>query len=63
MDTHDKVRSRERLHLDRQIEDYVHDPYHERYKPTEPAVCPVCGVVFEHARHATVFMTSFPRAF
>jgi hypothetical protein len=50
MDPHDKPRSRERLHLDRQIEDYVHDPYHERYKPTEPAVCPICGVVFEHGR-------------
>ena len=46
----DSTRSRERIHRDRQIEDYVHDPYRERYKPREPAVCPICGVVFEHGR-------------
>jgi hypothetical protein len=50
MSTHDKIRSHERFHRDRQIEEYLHDPYRERYKPKEPAVCPHCGVVFEHGR-------------
>ncbi len=48
MSGHDKVRSHEHTRRDRQIEDYVHDPYRERYKPREPAVCPICDVVFEH---------------
>jgi hypothetical protein len=48
MTSHDEIRSRERLHRDRQIEDFVHDPYRERYKPKEPAVCPSCGVLFEN---------------
>jgi hypothetical protein len=43
-------RGHERHRLDRQIEETVHDPYKERYKPPEPAVCPSCGVVFEHGR-------------
>ena len=50
MSSKDQIRSHERTRRDRQIEDYVHDPYHSRYKPREPAVCPICGVVFEHGR-------------
>ncbi len=48
MSSNDQIRSHERTRRDRQIDDYVHDPYHSRYKPREPAVCPTCGVVFEH---------------
>jgi hypothetical protein len=48
MSSKDQIRSHERTRRDRQIDDYVHDPYHSRYKPREPAVCPTCGVVFEH---------------
>ena len=40
-------RSHDRTRLDRQIGD---DPYRERYKPREPAVCPTCGVVYEQGR-------------
>jgi hypothetical protein len=50
MNTHDRVRSHERHHRDRQIQDTVHDPYQERYKPASPAVCPGCSAVFEHGR-------------
>jgi len=48
MGTHDQVRSQDRQRRDRQIEEYVHDAYRARYKPKEPAVCPTCGVMFEH---------------
>ena len=50
MSSHDRVRSHERHHRDRQIQETVHDPYQERHKPAEPAVCPNCAVVFEHGR-------------
>jgi hypothetical protein len=43
-------RGHERHRGDRQIEEVVHDPYKERHKPPEPALCPSCGVVFEHGR-------------
>jgi hypothetical protein len=43
----DNIRSRERLHRDRQIDDVVHDPYRERYKPKAPAFCPTCGAVYQ----------------
>jgi hypothetical protein len=46
--TPENPRGHERHRLDRQIEETVHDPYKERHKPPEPAVCPTCGVVFEH---------------
>ena len=48
MATHDRIRSRVRHHQDRKIEEVVHDAYKERYRPQEPAVCPDCGVVYEH---------------
>ena len=48
MGTHDKIRSRVRGHSDRTIEEVVHDPYKARYKPKGVAVCPSCGVVYEH---------------
>ena len=48
--TPENPRGHERHRLDRQIEETVHDPYKERHKPPEPAVCPTCGVVFEHGR-------------
>jgi hypothetical protein len=50
MTSHDRVRSHERHHLDRTIQETVHDPYQERHKPPEPAACPTCGLVFEHGR-------------
>ena len=50
MTNHENPRGHERHRLDRQIEETVHDPYKERHKPPEPAVCPTCGVVFEHGR-------------
>lgn len=52
MATHDQVRSQDRHRKDRQIEEVVHDSYRERHKPPEPAVCPACGVVYEHGRWA-----------
>jgi len=48
MAMHDELRSHERHHGDRQIHEVVHDPYFERHKPQEPAVCPGCGVVYHH---------------
>jgi hypothetical protein len=51
MSTQDQVRSHERSRRDRQIEDVVHDAYRERYRPPEPAVCPTCGVVYEHGTY------------
>jgi hypothetical protein len=48
MGTHDQIRSQDRQRRDRQIQEVVHDPYKARYKPREPAVCPTCGVVYEH---------------
>ena len=50
MATHENVRGQERQRKDRQIEEFVHDPYRERHKPPEPAVCPTCGVVYQHGR-------------
>lgn len=32
------------------FDDTVHDPYHERGKPAEPAVCKDCGAVFHQGR-------------
>jgi NMD protein affecting ribosome stability and mRNA decay len=37
-------------HLDRQIEEVVHDPYQARAKPPEPSACPNCGIVFHQGR-------------
>jgi hypothetical protein len=51
MSTHDQIRSHERVRRDRQIEDVAHDAYLERYRPPEPAVCPTCGVVYEHGAY------------
>ena len=48
MSTHDAVRSHARERHDRRIEEVVHDAYRERYRPPEPAVCPTCGVVYQH---------------
>lgn len=50
MGTHDRERSHSRQHKDRQIEEVRHDPYRERHKPAEAAVCPGCGLVFERGR-------------
>jgi hypothetical protein len=48
MTSHDKVRAHVHQHRDRLIEEVVHDPYKERYKPTVPSACPDCGAVFDH---------------
>jgi hypothetical protein len=45
---HDSGRGHERQRKDRQIEEVAHDPYLERHKPSGPAVCPSCGVVYAH---------------
>ncbi len=45
-----EIRAYERLHRDRQIEEVRHDPYRERGKPAEPALCPACGLVFHAGR-------------
>lgn len=45
-----EIRAYQRQHRDRQIEEVRHDPYRERAKPTEPAVCPACGLVFHAGR-------------
>lgn len=50
MGTHDRIRSRTRGHKDRQIQEVVHDPYHERCKPTGPAFCPRCEAIFQDGR-------------
>ena len=50
MATHDRIRSRARVHKDRQIEEVVHDPYQERYKPSGPAFCPRCEAIFQDGR-------------
>lgn len=44
------IRSHTRTHLDRQIEEVRHDPYRERGKPVEPAVCPGCGLAYHGGR-------------
>jgi NMD protein affecting ribosome stability and mRNA decay len=46
----DAPRAHERRRRDRQIEEVMHDPYHARSKPAEPAVCPQCGVVYHKGR-------------
>ncbi len=51
MSTHDQERSHERHHRDRQIHEVSHDPYRERHRPPEPAVCPECGVVYQHGAY------------
>jgi hypothetical protein len=51
MSTHEPVRSHARQRHDRQIEEVVHDAYRERHRPPEPAVCPSCGVVYEHGAY------------
>jgi hypothetical protein len=48
MSSHDPGRGQERQRKDRTIEEVVHDPYQERYKPRDPAACPDCGAVFNH---------------
>jgi len=50
MGTHDRIRSRTRSHKDRQIDEVVHDPYQERYKPSAPAYCPRCEAIFQNGR-------------
>ena len=50
MKTPGKIRSRERIHKDPQIEDTAHDPYRERHKPKGAAFCPTCGAIFEQGR-------------
>lgn len=50
MGTHDRIRSHERHHRDHDIEEVVHDPYQERYKPAGPAFCPRCQAVFRDGR-------------
>jgi len=47
MATSNETRGHERHRKDRQIDEVRHDPYLERHRPHEPAVCPSCGVVFE----------------
>jgi hypothetical protein len=51
MSTHEPVRSHARQRRDRQIEEVVHDTYRERHRPSEPAVCPTCNVVYEHGAY------------
>lgn len=43
-------RSHAKHHLDHQIEEVRHDPYLQRDKPKEPALCPECGLVFHKGR-------------
>jgi NMD protein affecting ribosome stability and mRNA decay len=50
MGSQDRIRSRPRGHTDRKIEEVVHDPYQERYKPPEPAFCPRCSAIFHNGR-------------
>lgn len=45
-----EIRAYQRQHHDRQIDEVRHDPYRERGKPVEPAVCPACGLVFHAGR-------------
>jgi NMD protein affecting ribosome stability and mRNA decay len=40
----------ERGRQDRLIKERIHDPYMTRSKPSEPTVCPECGVVFAGGR-------------
>jgi NMD protein affecting ribosome stability and mRNA decay len=37
-------------HLDRQIEEVRHDPYHPREKLPEPTFCPDCKAVYQEGR-------------
>jgi hypothetical protein len=39
-----------RVRRDRQIHELVHDSYVARSKPSEPALCPDCGLVFRDGR-------------
>ena len=39
-----------RPHIDRIIEEQVHDTYRQRGKPPEPTVCRQCGAVFHKGR-------------
>jgi NMD protein affecting ribosome stability and mRNA decay len=50
MSAQDRVRSHERINGERRIENPVHDPYRERYRPEAPAYCPDCGVVYHGGR-------------
>jgi hypothetical protein len=50
MTSYNRIRSHERQRKDRQIEETVHDPYRERYKPEGPAFCPQCSAVFHDGR-------------
>ena len=43
-------RAHDKSHRDRQIDEVLHDPYHARSKPAEPAVCPQCGLVYHKGR-------------
>jgi len=48
MGTHDKLRSHGQHYKNRGVKEIGHDPYLERHKPPEPAVCPNCGVIYHH---------------
>ena len=48
MKTKDLTRHAPRL--DRRIRERVHDPYKTRLKPSDPAICPECGAVFQNGR-------------
>ncbi|MBS1188849.1 MAG: hypothetical protein H6R10_641 [Rhodocyclaceae bacterium] len=50
MSKHSKATGFHPVRHNRLIEEYRHDTYKTRGKPAEPAVCPVCGVVFHDGR-------------
>ena len=50
MTSYERTRSHVRERKDRQIEETVHDPYRERYKPEGSAFCPQCNAVFHDGR-------------
>ena len=51
MSVAENLRGQERHRRDRQIEDVAHDPYRERHRPPGPAVCPTCGLVYQHGAY------------
>ena len=42
--------TRRATRMDRRIRERVHDPYKTRLKPSDPAICPECGAVFQNGR-------------
>jgi hypothetical protein len=50
MPTDKEPRAHARGHLDRRMDEVVHDPYRSQSKPAEPAVCPTCGLVYHVGR-------------